>query len=177
MDKKKEPPKIRVVVRKRPLGSKELQRNDRDILTVVGESSLMVQELKERVDLTKFIEEHSFTFDNVFEADQDNNTIYNECVLPLVSETFKGAKTTCFAYGQTGSGKSYSMVGYDENKGIVPIACNEIFKRISENTDENLKYEVQFSMLEIYNEKVQDLLANIKDRPKGGIKVRERQDG
>ena len=69
------------------------------------------------------------------------------------------------------------MVGYDENKGIVPIACNEIFKRVAANTDENTRYEVQFSMLEIYNEKVQDLLANIKDRPKGGIKVRERQDG
>jgi len=69
MDKKKEPPKIRVVIRKRPLGSKEIQRNDRDILTIVGESSLQVQELKEKVDLTKYIEEHSFTFDNVFEAD------------------------------------------------------------------------------------------------------------
>jgi len=47
MDKKnKEPPKIRVVVRKRPLFGKELTRNDRDILTCVGTNSLIVQELK-----------------------------------------------------------------------------------------------------------------------------------
>jgi hypothetical protein len=46
MDKAKEPPKIRVVVRKRPLFGKEITRNDRDILTVVGQSSLIVQELK-----------------------------------------------------------------------------------------------------------------------------------
>ena len=59
-----------------------------------------------------------------------------------------------FAYGQTGSGKSYSMVGYGNNKGIVPLACDEIFKRIEANDNKNLKYQVQFSMLEIYNEKV-----------------------
>lgn len=52
-----------------------------------------------KVDLTKFIEEHYFQFDNVFDSDQDNRSIYETCVLPLVVETFKGAKTTCFAYG------------------------------------------------------------------------------
>ena len=50
------------------------------------------------------------------------------------------------------------QVGYGKNKGIVPIACDEIFKRIANSQNDNTKYEVQFSMLEIYNEKVQDLL-------------------
>ena len=50
------------------------------------------------------------------------------------------------------------MVGYGANKGIVPIACDQIFKRIGENKNQDLTYQVQFSMLEIYNEKVQDLL-------------------
>ena len=61
--------------------------------------------------------------------------------------------------------------------GIVPIACNEIFKRIDSNEDENRKYQVQFSMLEIYNEKVQDLLADPKNKPAGGLKVRESASG
>ena len=52
-----------------------------------------------KVDLTKYIEEHLFSFDNAYSELADNNQIYQECVLPLVSETFKGAKTTCFAYG------------------------------------------------------------------------------
>lgn len=52
-----------------------------------------------KVDLTKYIEEHMFSFDNAYNDDADNQRIYEECVLPLVSETFKGAKTTCFAYG------------------------------------------------------------------------------
>ena len=55
--------------------------------------------LRQKIDLTKYIEEHSFTFDNVFESNQDNGELYEECVKPLVSETFGGAKTTCFAYG------------------------------------------------------------------------------
>ena len=50
------------------------------------------------------------------------------------------------------------MVGYGKNPGIVPMACDEIFSRINANKDPANTYEVQFSMLEIYNEKVQDLL-------------------
>jgi len=54
------------------------------------------------------------------------------------------------------------------------MACNEIFKRIGANADPNLTFQVQFSMLEIYNEKVQDLLErNESKKPKGGLKVRE----
>lgn len=50
------------------------------------------------------------------------------------------------------------MIGYEKNKGIVPIISEEIFKEVRSNTSEDKKYEVNISMLEIYNEKVQDLL-------------------
>lgn len=63
----------------------------------VADCFLEITRLK--VDLTKYIEEHNFSFDNAFDSDKDNQDIYNECVMPLVVETFKGAKTTCFAYG------------------------------------------------------------------------------
>ncbi len=59
-----------------------------------------------------------------------------------------------FAYGQPGSGKSHSMIGYGTNKGIVPLACEEIFKHIKENTDSKVSFEVLASMCEVYNEKV-----------------------
>ena len=75
--------------------------------------------------------------------------------------------------GQTGAGKSYSTVGYGENKGIVPISCNEIFRRIGENKDPEKSFEVKVSMLKIYNEKVQDLLINPNKRPASGLKIRE----
>ena len=57
------------------------------------------------------------------------------------------------------------------SRGIVPITCDELFKTVEANTDENLKYCVYFSMLEIYNECVRDLL--VKDNPKGGLPVRK----
>ncbi len=78
-----------------------------------------------------------------------------------------------FAYGQTGSGKSYSMIGYGPNKGIVPIVSQEIFEMCHEQQGIKKQFEINFSMLEIYNERIQDLLIDINQRTKGGLKVRE----
>jgi len=93
----------------------------------------------------------------------------------VLDNAWQGYHCCLFAYGQTGAGKSYSMVGYGANRGIVPIACEEIFKRIQANDDPNLSFELTFSMQEIYNERIQDLLIPVKDRPKEGLKVREHQ--
>lgn len=91
----------------------------------------------------------------------------------ILDNAWEGYNCCLFAYGQTGSGKSYSMVGYGANKGIVPISCDEIFRRIKESQEENKRYEVCVSMLEIYNEKVQDLLVAPNKRPQQGLKIRE----
>ncbi|CAC5370764.1 Kinesin-like protein CIN8,Kinesin-like protein KIF16B,Kinesin-like protein KIN-12F,Kinesin-like protein Klp68D,Kinesin-like protein bimC,Kinesin-like protein KIF7,Kinesin-like protein KIN-14R,Kinesin-like protein Klp98A,Kinesin-like protein KIN-1,Kinesin-like protein KIN-14G,Kinesin-like protein 3,Kinesin-like protein KIF15-B,Kinesin-like protein KIF1B,Kinesin-like protein KIF19,Kinesin-like protein KIN-12A,Kinesin-like protein KIN-12E,Kinesin-like protein KIN-14D,Kinesin-like protein KIN-14F,Kinesin-like len=63
------------------------------------------------------------------------------------------------------------MVGYGPNRGIVPITCDELFQTVENNSDTNRRFEVTFSMLEIYNEQVRDLLS--KDNPKGGLQVRQ----
>lgn len=91
----------------------------------------------------------------------------------ILNNAWEGYHCCLFAYGQTGAGKSYSMVGYQPNIGIVPIACREIFNRIESNTNDKIKYEVYCSMLEIYNERVQDLLIPVSKRPLGGLKIRE----
>lgn len=91
----------------------------------------------------------------------------------ILDNAWEGYNCCLFAYGQTGSGKSYSMVGYGANKGIVPISCEEIFFRINSNSNCDKSFEVLVSMLEIYNEKVQDLLVSINKRPSAGLKVRE----
>lgn len=92
--------------------------------------------------------------------------------IEILKNAWEGYHCCLFAYGQTGAGKSYSMVGYGANKGIVPISCEEIFNRIAANEDKNKEYEVMISMMEIYNEKVQDLLIPIAKRPKEGHKIR-----
>ena len=65
------------------------------------------------------------------------------------------------------------MIGYGQNKGIVPLATDEIFKRIKRNDDPEKSYEVTAMMCEIYNEKVQDLMIEVPKRPQNGLKVRE----
>ena len=117
---------------------------------------MTVAEMKTKVDLTKFIEEHAFQFDNVFDSDQDNQCIYNECVLPLVVETFKGAKTTCFAYGQTGSGKTFTMMGPSDGSvpGLYLLAAYDVIDLLNSYTD----LELYLSFFEIYCGKLQDLL-------------------
>lgn len=109
-------PKIRVVVRKRPLNSKESNKKDLDCIEVRSHKGLVLKELKHKVDMTKYLEEHNFMFDNCFDHTIDNLTIYDICVKPLVNCTFQGSNTTCFAYGQTGSGKTHTMMGTTDGK-------------------------------------------------------------
>jgi kinesin family protein 1 len=74
----------------------------------------------------------------------------------VLKNAWEGFNASLFAYGQTGSGKSYSVVGYGQNKGIVPLVCEDIFNKSATMKDK--KIEVTFSMLEIYSENVRDLL-------------------
>ena len=93
-----------------------------------------------------------------------------------MDNAWEGFNACLFAYGQTGSGKSYSIVGYGENKGIIPRTCEEIFRRIAEKAAKEgtkSQYSVSISMIEIYNEKVQDLFTKPEKRPKEGLKIRE----
>ena len=83
----------------------------------------------------------------------DQRKVYNELGGSILDNAWKGYHCTLFAYGQTGSGKSYSVMGYGANKGIVPIACEEIFKRIDADKS-GVVFEVLFGMMEIYNERV-----------------------
>ena len=120
----------------------------------------------------KFIEE-----DGILKGKDDKyasqQTVYDKVGRQVLDNALNGYHCCLFAYGQTGSGKSYSMIGYEKNKGIVPIISGEIFKIVKEGTTKKKWYEVNVSMLEIYNEKIQDLLIPIGKRPNRGLKVRE----
>ena len=99
--------------------------------------------------------------------------VFNALGKMVLDNAWEGYHCCLFAYGQTGSGKSFSMVGYGKNKGIVPISMNEIFERVKAQQSETKSFEVCASIIEIYNEKVQDLLIDPRSRPAGGLKVRE----
>lgn len=93
--------KISVVVRKRPLNSKELKNAEVDILTVRDKlDSVVVHEPKVKVNLDKYTNNIEFTFDGVFDIEANNAAIYRRTAQPLIEHVFKKGKATCFAYGQ-----------------------------------------------------------------------------
>lgn len=98
--------KIRVVVRKRPINSKEKAKGEVDVAVASQhDKTVCIHEPKQKVDLTKYVESHQFVFDTVFDEQSTNEEIYNDCCKPLISFFLNRGKATCFAYGQTGSGK------------------------------------------------------------------------
>ncbi|KAF9133580.1 kinesin-like protein Klp8 [Mortierella sp. 14UC] len=119
----------------------------------------------------------SFSFDHSywsFDKSDPNyagqQRLYDDLGVELLNHSFSGYNTCIVAYGQTGSGKSYSMMGYGEDRGIIPLSCHELFRRIEANTDPTLSYRVEVSYMEIYCERVRDLL---NPKNKGHLKVRE----
>jgi kinesin family protein 2/24 len=152
--KKKQQSKIIVAVRKRPLNSKEEAAQDVDILEVVNDLQLIIHEPKQKVDLTKYIEQHDFCFDEVFDAKATNVEVYDRTAKLLVDHVFNGGRATCFAYGQTGSGKTFTMMGKQGNKGLYLLAAIDIFERLDANQT------ISLSFYEIYNGKLYDLLNN-----------------
>ena len=102
-------------------------------------------------------------------AGQDN--LFGDLGVPLLDNAFQGYNNCIFAYGQTGSGKSYSMMGYGKEYGVIPRICQTMFERITTiQKDTNLTCTVEVSYIEIYNERVRDLL---NPSNKGNLKVRE----
>lgn len=91
----------------------------------------------------------------------------------ILEKAWGGLNVTLFAYGQTGAGKSYTQFGYGANKGIIPMAANEMFRRIEANTDTQVSYEVTLRIIEIYCEKLQDLLVDMKHKGKKDLEVRQ----
>jgi kinesin family protein 2/24 len=165
-------PKIKVCVRKRPPNKKEISNNDIDIIQQKSKRSLVVKELKNKLDLSKYIEEHYFQFDRVFDEDMTNKDIYEETVRPMIDAAFKNhSKVSCFAYGQTGSGKTYTMMGDPYAKdltcpGLYLLSSYDVFNYLQEH--EYADYEIWVSFYEIYCNKLFDLLNN-----KNTLEVRE----
>lgn len=167
--------RVTVCVRKRPLSRKETAAGDRDVVSVQPDAAaLCVHELREKVDLTKYVDTHPFAFDRVFAEHAPNAAVYDGTARPLVDTLFAGGRATCFAYGQTGAGKTFTMAGDGpENPGLYTLAVRDVFNRIR-RTESELWHkaeaegledfeppdpvQVWISFFEIYASKLHDLL-------------------
>lgn len=159
---------ICVAVRKRPMNKREVQRKDVDVITVPNKEHIIVHEPKQKVDLTRYLENQIFRFDYAFDENADNELVYKYTAKPLVQTIFEGGMATCFAYGQTGSGKTHTMGGdfhgknQDSTKGIYALAARDVFKLLRSAKFRNEDLCVTASFFEIYSGKVNENDANTR---------------
>ncbi|XP_065179475.1 uncharacterized protein LOC135809954 [Sycon ciliatum] len=156
--------KIRVYCRARPLSKSEKDRGNHSVIGSPDEYTITIQSqrgLKE------------FSFDQVFTPEHSQEKVFED-TNNLIQSAFDGYNVCIFAYGQTGSGKTYTMIGAETSlespvRGIAPRAFMSIYDLIEENK-KKFSIEVSVYMLELYNEKLLDLLAIGKDPGKLDIK-------
>lgn len=174
--------KVRVAVRVRPLNRREIQLSTKCVVDMDDTQTILYSPHDGGGDHGGGRKApKTFAFDNCFWSIDENNPKFagQECVFnalgkDVLERAFEGYNACIFAYGQTGSGKSYTMMGtfQESGHGIIPRLCNAMFSKINSHCDdEGLAHKVEVSYMEIYNEKVHDLLD-----PKGSkqnLKVRE----
>ncbi|GAA5981651.1 hypothetical protein JCM11641_003933 [Rhodosporidiobolus odoratus] len=155
---------IKVVCRFRPPNAREVAEGG-------GESIVRIDDEGTNVKLSgqegmKGPDAQGFTFDRVFQMETKQEEVFEYGVKGIVDDVMDGYNGTVFAYGQTGSGKSHTMMGPDiddvEMKGIIPRLTEQIFASIMASPA-NLEYLVKVSYMEIYMERIRDLLAPEND--------------
>ncbi|KFA64963.1 hypothetical protein S40285_03865 [Stachybotrys chlorohalonatus IBT 40285] len=169
---------IKVVVRVRPFNGREIDRGAKRIVEMKDNQTIITTPDGHGGKGSKDNAPKSFAFDRSYwsfnKADAnyaEQAHLFEDLGKPLLDNAFDGYNNCIFAYGQTGSGKSYSMMGYGKEVGIIPKICEDMFRRIDQVCmDKTTKCTVEVSYLEIYNERVRDLL---NPTTKGNLKVRE----
>nr|XP_046155857.1 kinesin-like protein KIF1A isoform X14 [Oncorhynchus gorbuscha] len=166
---------VKVAVRVRPFNSREMGKDSKCIIQMSGNTTTILNPKQPK-------ENKSFNFDYSYwshTSPEDINfagqqQVYKDIGEEMLLHAFEGYNVCIFAYGQTGSGKSYTMMGKPDLKnqeGIIPLMCEDLFTKFNDcNNDSTKSYSVEVSYMEIYCERVRDLL---NPKNKGNLRVRE----
>ncbi|CAN9179415.1 unnamed protein product [Alternaria alternata] len=148
---------IKVVARFRPQNKIEIASGGEPIVEFKNDDTCTIQS-KEASG--------AFTFDRVFDMNSKQADVFDYSIRPTVDDILNGYNGTVFAYGQTGAGKSYTMMGSDMDdevgKGVIPRIIQQIFASILASPS-NIEYTVRVSYMEIYMERIRDLLVPQND--------------
>ncbi|XP_061637899.1 kinesin-like protein KIF1B isoform X20 [Phyllopteryx taeniolatus] len=166
---------VKVAVRVRPFNSRETSKDSKCIIQMQGNTTTILNPKAPKEPAKTFSFDYSYWShttpeDPGFAA---QNQVYNDIGKEMLQHAFEGYNVCIFAYGQTGAGKSYTMMGKQEEgqEGIIPMLCEDLFEKINEdNNKKELSYSVEVSYMEIYCERVRDLL---NPKNKGNLRVRE----
>ncbi|XP_044591195.1 kinesin-like protein unc-104 isoform X4 [Cotesia glomerata] len=167
---------VKVAVRVRPFNNREILREAQCIIEMAGNTTSIINP-KAPPNTKEAIK--SFNYDYSYHSmdPKDDNyssqiMVYKDIGEEMLLHAFEGYNVCIFAYGQTGAGKSYTMMGKQEEgqEGIIPQICKDLFRKIGKNSSDTLKHSVEVSYMEIYCERVRDLL---NPKNKGNLRVRE----
>ncbi|KAM9366325.1 kinesin-like protein KIF18A [Symphorus nematophorus] len=170
---------VKVVVRVRPTSESEKRENCRNVVQVVDNHMLIFDPKEE--DLSCFGSQRvrnrninkrankdlNFVFDRVFSENSTQVDVFENTTKGVLDGVMNGFNCTVFAYGATGAGKTHTMLGSQNDPGVMYRTMKELFKRMDDAKEEK-EFTVAFSYLEVYNEQIRDLLANA-----GPLAVRE----
>ncbi|XP_031151340.1 kinesin-like protein KIF13B isoform X2 [Sander lucioperca] len=170
---------VKVAVRVRPLNRREKDLKTRCAVEMEGNQTVLHPAITNMNKGDPRNQPKVFAYDHCFwsidESQKDKfagQDVVFQCLgESLLDSAFMGYNACIFAYGQTGSGKSYTMMGSAERPGLIPRLCSSLFGRTVQEAREGESFTVEVSYMEIYNEKVRDLLD-----PKGNrqaLRVRE----
>ncbi|XP_078266817.1 kinesin-like protein KIF1A isoform X9 [Rhinoraja longicauda] len=165
---------VKVAVRVRPFNSREIGRDSKCIIQMSGNTTTIANPKQPKEAPKSFNFDYSY-WSHTTPADinyASQQQVYCDIGDEMLHHAFEGYNVCIFAYGQTGAGKSYTMMGKQEKEqqGIIPQLCEDLFSKINDNANANLSYSVEVSYMEIYCERVRDLL---NPKTKGNLRVRE----
>ncbi|XP_066231133.1 kinesin-like protein KIF1B isoform X27 [Saccopteryx leptura] len=165
---------VKVAVRVRPFNSRETSKESKCIIQMQGNSTSIINPKNPKEAPKSFSFDYSY-WSHTSPEDPcfaSQSRVYNDIGKEMLLHAFEGYNVCIFAYGQTGAGKSYTMMGKQEESqaGIIPQLCEELFEKINDNCNEEMSYSVEVSYMEIYCERVRDLL---NPKNKGNLRVRE----
>jgi len=137
---------VQVAVRVRPFNEREKKLGGTCVLRMNGPETWITDPNKPRDEGRKFAFNHSlWTHDPADRHFVGQEQAFKLLGMDAISNAFEGYNACIFAYGQTGSGKTYTMMGPEDDPGIIPRLCNELFARIAASEDENITFKVEVS--------------------------------
>ncbi|XP_010005094.1 PREDICTED: kinesin-like protein KIF14 [Chaetura pelagica] len=165
--------KVIVAVRVRPFNNREENENSLPVISMSGSETTVQNPATNQVYIFSY--DFSFwSFDKCHPNFASQGMIYKTLAVPLLERAFEGYNACLFAYGQTGSGKSYTMMGFDEDQGIIPRLCEDLFTQLAQMDKQQILYHLEMSFFEVYNEKIHDLLVfKAESGQKKQLRVRE----
>ena len=157
---------ILVAVRCRPLNKREKELSNSETVKIMDDKMVILLDPIEYNGPNNIFKnrsrEQTLAFDFAFDKFSTQKKIFENTTKFLLEGVVNGYNATVFAYGATGAGKTYTMLGNDDNPGIMPLTLSELFNKVKQYSNER-EYKLKLWYLEIYNENIRDLLANNSD--------------